>query len=163
MWNVLIHGIWIVILWYTHTSTGLTTGKEAMYCRPQQLAPERGWGGYTNRGGHTRSHSSESLEDWIPHEGPSPDELREEVFAIMNKQSDTLGAQVEALLMGDQTCRYKGCQTWSSSDCDDDTSLQQCEEQSKRCKVPPSHDIRECNTHFERNTSWGRIPGQQEG
>ena len=62
-------------------------------------------------GGHTRSHSSNSLEGWILHERPSPNELREEVFIIMNKSFDALGAQVAALIMGDQTCQSKGCQT----------------------------------------------------
>ena len=29
-------------------------GKETLYCRSQQLAPERGQGGYINRGGHEK-------------------------------------------------------------------------------------------------------------
>jgi len=82
--------------------------EEILYHKPRQLAPERGRGGYNNRGGHTRSHSSDILEDWIPHQGPSPDELRKEVFAIMNKTFDALGAQVEALITGDRTCQPKG-------------------------------------------------------
>ena len=50
-----------------------------------------------------RSHSDDSFEEWIPHRGSSPDELRKEVFTVMNKQFDTLRAQIEALLKGDRS------------------------------------------------------------
>ena len=50
-----------------------------------------------------RSHSNDSFEEWSPHRGSSPDELREEVFTLMNKQFDTFRAQVEAVLNGPRT------------------------------------------------------------
>jgi len=136
--------------------------KEILYRKPWQFAPKRGRGGYTNRDSHTRSRSSDNLEDWIPHEGPSPDKLRKEVFTIMNKSFNALRAQVEALIMGDWTCWPEGRWTWSRDNRDKHTSLQQHEERNRRHKLPPGHDTQDHGTHVERNTSIGRMPGQQE-
>ena len=125
-------------------------------------ASERGQGGYINRGGCTRSCSSDSLEDWIPHEGPIPNELRNEVFTIMNKTFDALGAQVEALITGYRTHQPKGRRTQSRDNCDKDMSLRQRKERNRRRKLPPGDDTQDYGTCVERNTSIGGMTGQQE-
>jgi len=81
----------------------------------------------------------------------------------MNKQFDTLRAQVEALLKEAWSQQPKGHCVGSSDDQDSDTSLPQHEEQCKRCKPPPRNNPQECDACLERNASQGEMPIQQEG
>ena len=75
-------------------------GREILYHKTQCLSPERGQGGYIYKGSHARSCSSDSFEGWIPSRESNSDELRKEMFMMMNEHFDTLRAKVEALIKG---------------------------------------------------------------